>query len=69
MTTDTFRTAADGLTPYTTDWVQVAQRLFSFDRETAQRLAFVRWLRTTRRLRGDDAAETALLQATPWMDR
>ena len=30
------------------DWVSVAEQRFSFERRTAERLAFVRWLRTTR---------------------
>ena len=32
------------------DWVSVAEQRFSFERRTAERLAFVRWLRTTGRL-------------------
>lgn len=32
------------------DWISVAERDYSFERETAQRLAFIRWLRTSGRL-------------------
>jgi hypothetical protein len=32
------------------DWVAVAEQRFSFERRTAERLAFVRWLRTSGRL-------------------
>jgi hypothetical protein len=32
------------------DWVTEAEERFSFEHQTAQRLAFVRWLRTTGRL-------------------
>ena len=32
------------------DWVAIAEHRYSFERKTAQRLAFVRWLRTSGRL-------------------
>jgi hypothetical protein len=45
---------AEELARHCTDWVIVAECLYGFDRQTAQRLAFVRWLRVTGRLDGDD---------------
>jgi|RhiMethySRZTD1v2_1073278.scaffolds.fasta_scaffold1631441_2 hypothetical protein len=35
------------------DWVSEAERDFDFERRTAQRLAFIRWLRSTGRLPDD----------------
>jgi hypothetical protein len=35
------------------DWLRVAQSVYGFDRPTAERLVFVRWLRLTGRLSDD----------------
>jgi hypothetical protein len=57
MTADTLQTATEGLRRHGPDWVEIAQRVYSFDPKTARRLTFIRWLRATGRLPGDDAAQ------------
>jgi hypothetical protein len=47
---------AEEATHYWTDWISVAECMYGFDRQTAQRLAFVRWLRLTGRLRDDEGS-------------
>jgi hypothetical protein len=42
--------AAEDEIPCRSTWADVAQQLYGFDRHTAQRLAFVRWLVLTGRL-------------------
>lgn len=57
MATQSPWSPVEGLRRHGPDWVQIAQTVFSFDPTTARRLTFVRWLRATGRLRGDDVAE------------
>jgi hypothetical protein len=45
--------AGPTVTFHCTEWVIIAECLYGFDRLVAQRLAFVRWLRETGRLRDD----------------
>ncbi len=35
------------------DWVAIAECIYGFDRQTAQRLSFIRWLCVTGRLEAD----------------
>jgi hypothetical protein len=46
-------TAGLTVTVHCAEWVTIAECLYGFDHLVAQRLAFVRWLRQTGRLRED----------------
>ena len=57
MASQSPQSVLEGLRRHGPDWVQIAQRVYSFDAPTARRLTFIRWLRATGRLPGDDAAQ------------
>jgi hypothetical protein len=56
----------EGLRRHGPDWVEIAQRVYSFDPKTARRLTFIRWLRATGRLPGDDVAQLEEEAGWPW---
>jgi hypothetical protein len=58
MAAQSLWSATEGLRRHGPDWVEIAQRVYCFDPTTARRLTFIRWLRATGRLPGDDAALT-----------
>ena len=54
---------------YDEDWVAIAESQYCFERPAAQRLAFIRWLRMTGRLRDESPSPQEIESARAAAER